>query len=99
MATYLELAGIKEQANWNDFLNKVRVAAAINAQDIIDSASPTQTAIDWAKATLADKNEAGAAIADYLVAKFNTSSVATILGAADADIQTQVGNVVDILYP
>lgn len=98
MATYEELAGITEEATWNLFLNKVRVACAEKATNVIDSTSPPTTRLDWAKDTLKNKNQAGDDIVDYVIMSNNGASISTILSAGDGNIQTNVNDAVDAIY-
>jgi hypothetical protein len=98
MATYAELAGIREESEWNSFMNKVRVACAEKATNVIDSTSPPASRLEWAKEAIADKNRAGDNIVDYVIMSNNGASIATILGAGDTAIQNNVNSAVDAIY-
>lgn len=98
MATYLELSGIKEQAGWNDFLSKVRVAAAIKAAAVIDSTTPAVTVLEWAKQTVSSPAEAGNSLVNYIIAVNDGATVTQILSATDAAIQTNINSAVDAIY-
>ena len=98
MATYLELAEITNEAGWNDFLNKVRMASAKKAQAVIDSTTPGATVLEWAKNTISNKNQAGDALVDYVIASNSGLTISTILSASDSAIQTNVNAAVDAIY-
>lgn len=98
MATYLELAEIENEAGWGDLLNKIRQAAAVKATAVIDSTTPGAVVLEWARTTVADKNQAGDDIAAYVVAKNKGLAIATLLAASDASIQTNVDAAVDAIY-
>ena len=99
MATYLELARITEQNEWGDFFDKVVTATAIKATAIIDSATPTQVALDWAKEAVNKPRQAGDGVVWYVIASNNGVTQAQILSASDNAIQTNVDAAIDALYP
>ncbi len=97
MATYAELADIQQQAGFNDFLNKIRVAATIKAQSIVDSPTPTAAEIAWAQSTLNDPASAGDGVMWYAIASNSGAAVSAILTASDAAIQTAVNDAVSAI--
>lgn len=99
MATYNELATITEDAAWGGLFDKVVVATAIKATAIINSATPTQVALDWAKAALSDPKAAARAIVWFVIGDNAGLDIATIIGAADTAVQNKVNAAVDVLYP
>ena len=98
MATYTEIANIQDDPLWNDFLSKIRVACVIKASEIIDSATPSTTGLDWAKATINNPVSAGNAVAYYVVAKNANATLAQIYNATDNAVKTNVDAAVDVLY-
>ena len=98
MATYLELATIKEQVGWNEFLSKVRVAAVQKATLIIGSGTPGALALEWAKSTVANPATAGNAIVNYIIMVNDSATTAQILAASDAAIQGNVNTAIDAIY-
>ena len=98
MATYAEVASIREQEAWNAFLNKVRVAATIKAAAIIDSDTPAAAALEWARQTISNPSSAGDGLVWYVVASNVGVSVAAMLGASDSAIQTNINAAVDAIY-
>ena len=98
MATLLEIAGITGQAGWNDFSDKVKSAAVIKAAAVIDAASPPAARLEWAKSAITDPVSAKNSIIFYVVGTNNTASIAQILGATEALIQTNVDAAVDAIY-
>lgn len=97
MATYSELSTIQDGAEWNGFLNRVRVACTIKAAAILDSVTPTQSQLDWANATIKTPNQSGQDIVFYVIAKNSGATLNQIYTATDAAIQTNVNAAVDAL--
>ena len=99
MATYEELAGLRDdEAQWGPFLQKVRVATAIKATSVIQSATPGATILEWAKNAIQNPVPAGNAIVWYVVGANSSATVAQIYGASDDQIQTNVDAAVDAIY-
>ena len=98
MATYTELATIKDGTEWNGLLEKIRVACVIKAAAIIDSTTPAATALEWAKQAIAKPEQAGDFIAHYVIAANADASLVQIYGATDNAVQNNVGNAVDAIY-
>lgn len=93
MATYQELFDIRNDTTLHD---KVTIASVIKAQTLLDG-TPTQDEVDWAMVTLDDPNSRANQIMYYVLAANNAATVAQILAATDAAIQTNVDNAVDAL--
>lgn len=94
MATYAELFDLRS----NDALrNRVAVAAVVKAQTLLDLASPTAAQVEWAKATLANPIGISGDLLNYVLAANKGASVAAIIGATDAAIQTNVDAAADKL--
>lgn len=91
MATYQELFSIRNDPVLHE---KVTVAVTIKAQSLIDSTSPTQADIDWAKETLDNPSERADRIMYYVLAANSTATVAQIQGASDSLVQANVDSAV-----
>ena len=98
MATYAELAAIRQEPLWNDLIDKIVVATSIKASEVIDSATPAATLLEWAKRAIAKPSDAANDIAFYVVAANKTATIAQILSAVDGDIQTNVDAAIDSIY-
>jgi len=98
MATYLELAEIKNGTGWNDFLSQVNVALQIKAASIIDEPTSVDSLTAWAKAAITNPVDTGRAIANYVVAANASATLLQIYGASEATIQTNVNTEIDALY-
>ena len=99
MATLAELGDITSDAQYGDLLKKVRVAAVIKAVAIINSTTPAQTALDWAKDAVANPTSAGDGLIYYVIGANESAALSAIYGASDTAIQTNVDAAVDVLYP
>jgi len=99
MATYGELASIREQSGWAEFQNKVRVAAAIKAVAIFETTTPapTQAAIDWATAAIRSPSVGGDSVLWYVIGANDTATLAQILSASDTAIQDNVNEAVGVI--
>ena len=98
MATYAELSTITEDPLWNDLLAKIRVACVVKAGVIIDSATPAASALEWAKAAIANATQAAEGVAFYVVIVNKSATITQIYSAADADVQTNVDSAIDAIY-
>ena len=98
MATYAELATIRQDPLWNDLLDKIVVATTIKATEVIDSATPAATLLEWAKQAIAKPLNAANDIAFYVVAANQAATLAQILSASDAAIQTNIDTAIDAIY-
>ena len=98
MATYAELSTITEDPLWNDLLAKIRVACVVKAGVIIDSPTPSATALEWAKAAVLSPTKAAEGVAFYVVIANKDATIAQIYAAGDAAVQTNVDSAIDALY-
>lgn len=96
MATLAELHTLRHES---DMINKVASACAIKAVNIMAEASPTTTRLQWAEECLADADVKARDLFWYLLGNNAASSLATITGADDSTIQTNVDAAVDVLRP
>ena len=99
MASYNELFDLRRASSSNSaFLrNRIGVAATVKAQALMVGAAPTSDAIKWAASVLADPLLMAELIYNYLLADNQAATVAQILAATDAAIQTQVNIAADAL--
>lgn len=99
MATYAELSTIRnDDTQWGNFLAKVRVATAIKAAAVIDSATPPAEAVEWARGAIAEPGDAGNDLVWYIVAKNDSATLSQIYSASDSSIQTNINVAVDAIY-
>ena len=96
MATYAELLTASE----NDTLkNKVRVACVISAEKVrTELATVTNHAarVVWAKAVYASPGETAQRMLWAVLAQNQASTLAQIIGATDAQVQTAADAAVDV---
>jgi hypothetical protein len=96
MASYDELL----QANANTGLvNKVRVAVVVAATAIMTEAEATANHANrmlWAKTVFADPAEAGKRMMWPVLAQNKAQTLAAIIGASDAAVQTAVDSAVNV---
>lgn len=96
MATYSELLG----ASSNDVLRqKVRVACVIAAEKVrveVSTATNHANRIAWAKAVYANPEVEGNRMVWAVLAQNATATLAAIIGASDATVQTAVDAAVDV---
>ena len=97
MATYVDLSGIKADSRWNDLQQKVRFACVKKASVIIDSATPTASAVAWATECLGNPVAKSEQIENYVIAANSGATLTAIFGATDAAIQANVNAAVDVL--
>lgn len=95
MATYLDLYAAAGASP--DLDKKIMVALTIKANIIAKLPTPTDAQKAFAKATLHDVTAYLTTVRNYIFAEYNTSTVATITGAADSLVQTAVNAAVDTL--
>ncbi len=96
MATYLELISV---ANDSDLQDKVLVACTVAADTIrLEAPATTNHAnrLLWAKSVYSNPRQASRDVLWSVIIANRTLSVAQILGAADAAIQSNVDAVVDV---
>ena len=96
MATYDELL----QANANTgLLNKVRVAVVVAATNIMTEADTTANHANrmlWAKSVFSDPAEAGQKMMWPVLAQNKAATLAQIVAADDATVQTKVDAAVNV---
>lgn len=90
MASYAELATIRDQAGFGAVVEKIRVAVVIKAVAYLDAATPTGAEVSWAQATLRNPAETAESVTWYVIGKNSAASVAQILNANDAAVQGNV---------
>ncbi len=98
MATYAELATIKDDDAWNGLVNKIAVACAIKATAVIDSATPGVAVLEWAKQSVAEPLKASNDIVYYVVSSNSSATLAQIYSASDVAIQNNVDAAIDSVY-
>jgi hypothetical protein len=95
MATLLELADFSASADYQTLARKIRAAIAKKAVAIGNLAAPSALQIAWAKEALASPAAVSDVIITYVVAANASATIAQIVGASDAAIETAVGTAVD----
>ena len=95
MATYAEVFGLISNT---ELRNKVVTATIVKAHAISQLASPSQKEIDWAARAYANPIGTAESILRAVLAANVGATVAQILGAADATIQTNVNDAVDKIF-
>lgn len=95
MATYTDLADIQENASYGALVQKIRVAAVIKAVALLDAATPTSAEVAWALSALDSPASAAESVSWYVIGANNSATVAQIVGASDAAVQTNVNAAVD----
>jgi len=97
MASYLEIAKIKENASYGDFIAKLTVAVAIKAHAIAQLPTPAAEQIKWAKEALSGPHTKSKQIMGYVLADNNSLTIVQMMGAGDTAIQNNVNDAVDLL--
>jgi hypothetical protein len=96
MATYAELL----QASANDVLNaKIRVGVFIGAEAVRTEAPATTNhanRMKWAKAVFSDPDEAAKKMIWAVLAQNQAQTLAVILNATDAQVQTAINAAIDV---
>jgi hypothetical protein len=98
MATYNEIADLLLNEDWGIFLQKVTVACAVKATEIINSTTPGATALEWAQSTIQAPKLAAKDLVFYVVASNKSATISQIVAATDTAVQTNVDTAVDALY-
>ena len=94
MATYQELFDLRSD---DALRNRISVAVAVKAQELIDGGSPTQAQLDWASSAIQSPISKAGELLNYVLAANKAASVAQIQAATDTAIQTNVSAAVDKL--
>lgn len=97
MATYLELHGLRGASGAGTLMQKIAVGICIKANALAKLPTPTDAQKTWAKSALASPESYVGTILNYILADYNTITVAQITGATDAAVQTVVNAAVDTL--
>jgi hypothetical protein len=97
MATYVELHALRGSDSTRTLRQKISMALAIKANAIAKSANPTEPMKAWSKQALATPDQYQELVLNYILAEYNTQTVAAITGATDVQVQTAVNATVDTL--
>ena len=97
MATYTELHSLRGSDTVSTLKQKTSIAICIKANTISKSATPTDAQKAFALAALQSPDAYLMPVLNFILAEFNTSTLATITGATDAQVQTAVNSAVDTL--
>ena len=97
MATYLELASIRDEAEYSSFYEKLRVATVVKATELLDLPTPTAAQVEWALAATRNPSTSADSILWYVIAANKASTTAQIVAATDVAIQTAVDSAVDAI--
>lgn len=95
MATYNELAAIQLDVGWPAFSEKVRVAAIVKADAIRQDSASTALQKAWAVKAIRDPVRTMEDIRAMIVAANKDATIAQIMAATDAQIQTNVNVAAD----
>lgn len=98
MATLAELNGLTGTPEWDVLVGKIRAALLIKAYDLTELASPTAEQLAFALSVLQNPGSKAREVVFYVVAANSAASVATIFGAPDPAIKTNVNAAVDNLF-
>ncbi len=96
MATYAELLSL--YAN-DDLFNKVRVACWVAADTIRAESEATPNhakRVEWAKTVFTNPDGEARKMTAAVLAQNKSATVAAIIGATDATVQTAVDNAVNV---
>ena len=97
MATYLELYTASGASALVNLQQQIVVAIAIKANTIAHSTTPTTSQKAWAMAALQSPKNYLQTVLNYILAEYNTSTIAVISEATDAQVQAAVNAAVDTL--
>ena len=92
MATNTELFSLYYNS---ELKNKVIVAIAKKAQTLLAASVPTAAQLNWAKNALENTDSVATALYKYVLAANSTLTVAQIVGASDAAIQSNIDTAAD----
>ena len=96
MATLSEL---QDLAHNNDLRGKIERGITIKALEITKEVSLTAERLQWASDALSNPKSQIGLMLNYVLAENASATVAQIVGASDAWIQTNVDAAVDVLHP
>mgnify|MGYP003403154145 CR=1 FL=1 len=97
MATYSELYAVSGNSTLPTLEKQIMVALMIKANAIAKLASPTAPQKEFARTALGDPSIYRQTVMNYILAEYNTATVATIAAATDTQVQTAVNSAVDTL--
>ncbi len=97
MATQTEIAGLI--AGNEGLRSRVVAAGIIKATAIVGEATPSADRLAWALGALTAPSRAATPLYNYVLGENSTATVAHIVGASEAAVQTNVDSAVDALYP
>jgi hypothetical protein len=97
MATYTDLHALRGSSTITPLRQKISMALAIKANAIAKSANPTEPMKAWSKQALATPDQYQELVLNYILAEYNTQTVAVITGATDVQVQTAVDATVNTL--
>ena len=95
MATYDELFSLGSDVALR---NKIAVAVMVKANTIAALPAPTTIQLEWAKQAYEDPTSMAETIQYSVLAANKNATVAQIVGASDAAIQTNVDSAVDDIF-
>ena len=90
MATYNELAEIRQDAQFAGFLDKVRVAVVIRAVAYLNEVSPTAQEVDWAKQAIGSPGSSANGVVWYVIGENASRTMTQIFNATDVQVQAAV---------
>lgn len=90
MATYAQLNAAISSTGMEGLKQQIYVAIAVQAYTIAISTTPSAAAVAWAKSALGNPTQYIDLLLNYILAEYNTATIATIEGATDAQVQTAV---------
>ena len=97
MAAYTDLYSVSRDGTGNVLNKQILVAITIKANIISALATPTTAQRAFAVAALKDPTVYLQTLMNYILANYNTSTIAIILAATDAQVQIAVNAAVDTL--
>lgn len=95
MASLLELSDFAASSDYQTLNKKIVTAIAKKAVSIGNLTTPTTAQIEWCKAALAAPGLEARTIINYVLAANASATIAQIVGASDAAIETQVNAAID----
>ncbi len=97
MATYVELHDLLGSPTLDTVRKRIRVAIAVRAQTIAADQAATAGQKAWAKEALKNVTGHEEAVLRYILAANKAATVAAIIAADDAAVQTQVDAAVNTM--
>jgi len=97
MATYQELFNLTGAGNGSQLQQQILVAIAVKANLVAHNGTATAGAKAWAIQALQNPAAYLPTCLNYILAEYNASTLAVILAATDAQVQSAVNAAVDTL--